>query len=228
MPRNRVTGLGSYNAICDVCGFKFKASELSKRWDGAMVDRACFETRHPQEFVRARPARKPLKLTRPDSTDFLTYAPEWTLFEGEASDFWQENFWEANFWADGFWSEGSGSSASAGNSTITGTYTEIPDAAGDTIVTVSIYIIIGSTAEVAPGAWTISVPRTNGNLAATGAATFWVQGTHALFGTVTLPALSTLATIRSTATGEQWSDTVPHTISEGDRLAVSIRYSTAT
>jgi hypothetical protein len=44
--------LGDWNAICDMCGKKFKASMLKKRWDGAMVCEMDFETRHPQDFVR--------------------------------------------------------------------------------------------------------------------------------------------------------------------------------
>lgn len=43
---------GGHNAICDVCGFKFKGSELRKRWDNLMVCGADYETRHPQDFVR--------------------------------------------------------------------------------------------------------------------------------------------------------------------------------
>ena len=66
MPRNRVGGPGSYNAICDVCGLKYKASELSRRWDGAMVCEADYETRHPQEFVRARRDNPKLPFIRPD------------------------------------------------------------------------------------------------------------------------------------------------------------------
>ena len=43
---------GEFNAICDVCGSKFKASYLRKRWDGLMVCQDDFEQRHPQDFVR--------------------------------------------------------------------------------------------------------------------------------------------------------------------------------
>lgn len=43
-----------WNSICDSCGFKFKASELKKRWDGLMVDEGCWEERNPQDFLRAR------------------------------------------------------------------------------------------------------------------------------------------------------------------------------
>ena len=44
---------GQWYAICDVCGFKFLSGQLRERWDGLMVDSACFETRHPQEFIKA-------------------------------------------------------------------------------------------------------------------------------------------------------------------------------
>jgi len=49
--------LGDSNAICDVCGFKFKHSQLRKRWDGAMVCRADWEPRHPQDSIKIRPER---------------------------------------------------------------------------------------------------------------------------------------------------------------------------
>lgn len=49
-----------HNAICDVCGFKYRASELKLRWDGLRVCAEDFERRHPQEFVRAvRPDKAP-------------------------------------------------------------------------------------------------------------------------------------------------------------------------
>ena len=37
-----------------------------KRWDGAMVCEADYETRHPQEFVRARRDNPKLPFIRPD------------------------------------------------------------------------------------------------------------------------------------------------------------------
>jgi len=43
---------GDHNALCDVCGFKFKASELKQRWDGLMCCQQDWEPRHPQDFVR--------------------------------------------------------------------------------------------------------------------------------------------------------------------------------
>lgn len=41
---------GDYNAICDVCGFKFKGSQLKKRWDGMRVCEEDWEMRHPMDL----------------------------------------------------------------------------------------------------------------------------------------------------------------------------------
>ena len=67
MVRNRVTGIGGFNAICDVCGLKYKASDLLKRWDGAMVCKYDFEPRHPQHFIKVVPDATRLPFVRPDS-----------------------------------------------------------------------------------------------------------------------------------------------------------------
>lgn len=45
---------GSWNAICDVCGFKFKADQMKKRWDGLMTCEADFEHDHPQKYLKVR------------------------------------------------------------------------------------------------------------------------------------------------------------------------------
>lgn len=45
---------GDWNAICDRCGFKFKASQLKEDWQGFRVCKDDFEMRHPQDFIRAR------------------------------------------------------------------------------------------------------------------------------------------------------------------------------
>lgn len=47
--------LGDYNAICSECGFKRKASQLVKNWQGQYRCPEHNEVRHPQEFVRAIP-----------------------------------------------------------------------------------------------------------------------------------------------------------------------------
>ena len=58
----------SWNAICDVCGFEFKSNQLRERWDGFMVCRDDWETRHPQEFVRAI-KESTIPWSRPEATD---------------------------------------------------------------------------------------------------------------------------------------------------------------
>ena len=70
---NNYLKLGDYNAICDRCGFKFKASELRKTWEGFMVCQKDFETRHPQDLLRARKEDTSVPWTRPEQTDtFIT------------------------------------------------------------------------------------------------------------------------------------------------------------
>jgi hypothetical protein len=56
---------GDWNAICDVCGFKFKASELKKRWDNMMVCEKDFEFRHPQDFLKSRRDNQAVSWSRP-------------------------------------------------------------------------------------------------------------------------------------------------------------------
>lgn len=46
---------GSWNAVCSMCGFKFKANDLSKNWQGMYRCSRCQEPRQPQDFVRAVP-----------------------------------------------------------------------------------------------------------------------------------------------------------------------------
>src|SRR5258706_8408125 len=64
---------GKYNTICDVCGFKFKDTDLRKRWDGLMVCERDWEQRHPQELLRPVPDQTKLPWTRPEGNDqFIT------------------------------------------------------------------------------------------------------------------------------------------------------------
>ena len=68
--------IGNYNAICDVCGFKYKADELRRRWDGLMVCSSDFEQRHPQDLIRLRPEKQGVPWARPPQEDkFVTVAP---------------------------------------------------------------------------------------------------------------------------------------------------------
>jgi hypothetical protein len=57
--------VGDHNAFCDVCGFKFKASELRKRWDGMMVCSEDNEIRHPQDLIRSIKEKPAPPFSRP-------------------------------------------------------------------------------------------------------------------------------------------------------------------
>lgn len=66
--------LGNYNAVCSMCGHKFKASELIKHWQGMYRCSACWEPRHPQEYVRAVPDIQTPPWTQPEPADvFVTF-----------------------------------------------------------------------------------------------------------------------------------------------------------
>lgn len=65
---------GSWNFICDVCGFKRKSDDGAERWDGLWVCRpsvnpGCWETRHPQELIRPIADNAKLPWTRPEPAD---------------------------------------------------------------------------------------------------------------------------------------------------------------
>lgn len=57
--------LGNWNALCDSCGRRFKASELQKRWDGLMVCREDFEQRHHSDFLRVQKEKIAVDWVRP-------------------------------------------------------------------------------------------------------------------------------------------------------------------
>jgi hypothetical protein len=51
MGRSDYLRLGDWNALCDRCGEKRKASELQKDWQGYYLCSRCWEPRQPQDFV---------------------------------------------------------------------------------------------------------------------------------------------------------------------------------
>lgn len=70
---------GDWNAECDVCGQKYKASKLKLRWDGLRVCPKDFEFRHPQDFVRGVKDNQATPFSRPEPPDlFVTF--NWTQF----------------------------------------------------------------------------------------------------------------------------------------------------
>jgi hypothetical protein len=61
--------LGDWNAICDRCGLKFKASMLKKEWTGLMVCSHCWEPRHPQTLIRVPEEQIATPWARPEAED---------------------------------------------------------------------------------------------------------------------------------------------------------------
>lgn len=66
---------GDFYRICDVCGFKVRASETKKRWDGMIVCIPDWEPRHPQDFVRGKVDKQTVKDPRPEPTDVFVTTP---------------------------------------------------------------------------------------------------------------------------------------------------------
>ena len=69
--------LGQWLVICDRCGFKRYSDQVIKTWDNFYVcapstGRTCWETRHPQEFLRASPEDMSVPFSRPRPADTFT------------------------------------------------------------------------------------------------------------------------------------------------------------
>ena len=68
------------NKICDICGFKFKASKLRKTWDGYLAcgkgQNDCWYPKHPfDDPLPVIPDGTPVYDARPEPTDvFLSSA----------------------------------------------------------------------------------------------------------------------------------------------------------
>jgi hypothetical protein len=70
---------GSWNALCDVCGHKFKSHQMRKRWDGLMVCEQDFEHDHPQKFLRVREDKIAVPWVRSRQADLeLNVCTLWT------------------------------------------------------------------------------------------------------------------------------------------------------
>ena len=80
MPKDRAIK-GDWNVICDVCGFKKKASEVKPRWDGLWVCKEDWESRHPQDFIHITPDDQSVPFSRPDepsNTETFVDTSGWT------------------------------------------------------------------------------------------------------------------------------------------------------
>ena len=71
---------GAWNVHGDVCGFKFKSTDIQKRWDGLMVCKDDWEIDHPQKFLRVREDRQTVPFVRKQNDDtFLNVCYLWML-----------------------------------------------------------------------------------------------------------------------------------------------------
>jgi len=61
---------GSHWAICDSCGFQFRASELKETWDSRWVCSDDYEPRHPQDFLRIK--KEKISVDQPIRPDYIT------------------------------------------------------------------------------------------------------------------------------------------------------------
>lgn len=53
-PKNPGYQPGNHWVECEVCGFDYRQDVMRERWDGVIVCPQDYETRHPQDFVRAK------------------------------------------------------------------------------------------------------------------------------------------------------------------------------
>ena len=60
---------GGHNKICDRTGFKIKATDAQKEWNGLVVRRRSFELRHPQDFLRSKKDHQAVADPRSEATN---------------------------------------------------------------------------------------------------------------------------------------------------------------
>jgi hypothetical protein len=79
---------GDWNALCDVCGKKHKASTMKQRWDGFMVCPEDFETRQPLDFIKVRKEQISVPWVRSQTEDvFVVPNEEFLYVEGNYVDY---------------------------------------------------------------------------------------------------------------------------------------------
>ena len=76
-----------WSAICDRCGFTYRSWQLKKEWNGLMTCRACWEPRHPQDFVRVPAETVSVPWVRSEPADefaAVCYLPGLSCYAGLA------------------------------------------------------------------------------------------------------------------------------------------------
>ena len=75
---------GEFNVTCDVCSKKIKAHEAKQRWDGFIVCPDDYESRHPQDFVRARNDKISVPFVRPIPPETFVFVCTLYTLQGRA------------------------------------------------------------------------------------------------------------------------------------------------
>lgn len=71
--------VGTWNIICDVCGFQFLNTEVMRRWDGLIVCEKDFEVKHPSLSFRVPRENVTPPFVRPPPEDvFISVCTEVT------------------------------------------------------------------------------------------------------------------------------------------------------
>jgi hypothetical protein len=65
--------LGDWNVTCWFCGFKRKASDMARQWQGFYVCREHWEARQPQDFARGIAEHPTPPWTQPQPAAVYTY-----------------------------------------------------------------------------------------------------------------------------------------------------------
>jgi hypothetical protein len=60
---------GGFWRIDDLTGFKVRASDTRKQWDGAIVHSDVYENRNPQDLIRSRRDKQSVQNPRPEGID---------------------------------------------------------------------------------------------------------------------------------------------------------------
>ena len=65
--------------ICDITGFRYKHKDLKKTWDGFLVGKDQWDSKHPQ-LTPSAPPNEPqaIKDARPDATDTANFFTVYT------------------------------------------------------------------------------------------------------------------------------------------------------
>ncbi len=79
---------GEWYVNCDVCSKQIYATEAQRRWDGMIVCKEDFETRHPQDLIKYRADNQSVPFTRQEPLDVFTNTSYILIY---VDDGWVEN-----------------------------------------------------------------------------------------------------------------------------------------